>query len=133
MAVLWATDVALTLAGQPAAYWSGNYAAAEEANFIFRPALTCGPTAFVAGAAASLAVQGAFVLMLRHPFGASLAIGVAAAHALGAAGWLLRLGTWGWPEATLFLAVAAEGASWCWRRAARNQLRQLTLLAKHAT
>src|SRR5689334_14849913 len=87
VAALCAADVGLTLAGQPAGYWSGMYALADEANWFALPSLTSGPEAFVAFAVCCLAVVAGVVLRSRHSIAVSLAAVVATAHAVGGAGW----------------------------------------------
>lgn len=119
-AALYAGDVGLTLAGQPAAYWAGDYRSAVEANPIAYPLLARGPWPFVGLAAGWLAVLSAVVVRWRHPAAGWLAVLVAAAHAVGGASWLARAGPWGPGAAVGYLAAAAQASGWCWRRAGRR-------------
>ncbi len=122
IAILCAADVGLTLAGQPAGYLSGNYELAHEANPLARPAMVCGPTAFIGLALIEIAAVAAIVLWWHHTVAVCLAGVVAGAHAVGGAAWLTKLEPWGWVYAGVYLIVAAEGSSWCWRRANEQHL-----------
>jgi hypothetical protein len=116
VALLCAADAGLTLAGQSAAYWAGDYAAAVEANPFARPFLVQSPWLFIGLAAAWLVVVAAIVLAWRHPLAVWLAVLVAAAHAVGGASWLTRGSPWQLVAAGVYLAVAAQGWAWCWHR-----------------
>ena len=114
---LHAGDLSLTLAGQPASYWAGDYATATEYNPIWSPLLARHPAAFVAGALVWLAVFAAIILKWRHPLAAWLAIAVAMGSALGGSSWFARHGAAGWLLAVLYLSAAAHLSRLCWRRA----------------
>ena len=109
-------DVGLTLAGQPAAYWAGDYTAANEANPIARPALTHGPMMFAGFGLLWWASLAAFITVVRPGMAVRMAILMAVAHAIGGAAWLARYGPWGWVAVVVYLAIAAEGSVWCWRQ-----------------
>lgn len=117
-AVLILADAGLTLAGQPAAYWAGDRAEAVEANPLARPLLERGPWAFAAVAVGWAGLVAAVVIGWRHPAVGWLAVGMAAAHAVGGASWVVRAGRWGAAAAVAYLGVAAWASAWCWRRAA---------------
>ena len=53
-AVLYALDIGVTLAGQDAAYWLGDHAAAIEGNPLAYPLLVLHPAVFVGAATAWL-------------------------------------------------------------------------------
>ncbi len=114
-AALYAGDVALTLAGQPADYWAGAYGSALEANPVAHPLLSRGPGLFVAVAAAWLATLSTVVVTWRHSLAGWVAVVVAGAHAVGGACWLTRIGPWGWVVAVAYLVAAAQASAWCWR------------------
>lgn len=116
---LCAADVGLTLAGQPAEYWAGDYATAVEVNPVAYALLAVGPGVFVAFAVCWLAVLAAVVLRWPHPLGGWLAVGVAIVHAIGGSSWLAHSGGWGLVAASVYLAVAAQASTWCWRQYAR--------------
>jgi hypothetical protein len=108
-------DVALTFLGQSAAYWSGNYVAAVEANPLAHPLLASSPWLFVGVAAVWALCVGAVVLGWRHPVSNGVAVIITIAHAVSGSTWLVRLGPCGWVAAVAYLAVFAEFAWWCWR------------------
>jgi len=114
--LLMAADVALTLAGQTAAYWAGDHAAAVELNPVALVLLAVSPWLFVGLAVAWAAALGAGVLWWRHPCAEWLAVGVAFGHALGGSSWLIRLGPWGWFPVVGYLVLASQLSRWCWRR-----------------
>ena len=116
VALTWAVDVGLTLAGQSAGYWAGDFTAADEANPLARPALARGSAAFVGLAVVWWAGLALLVLRTRPRAAFTVAAVAAAGHAIGGAAWLARYGPWGWAGATAYLAAAAEAAGWCWRR-----------------
>jgi hypothetical protein len=122
VAVLFIADVGLTLAGQPTAYWAGNYATAIESNPLVRPLLAHSPGVFVAVAMTWLAMLSAVILW--WPLWAwgrrvtrVVAVISALAHAVASASWLVRSGGWNWLMAAIYLAVMADLSWWCWRRA----------------
>lgn len=113
--VLILADAGLTLTSQPAGYWAGDRAAADEVNPLARPLLERGPWPFGAAAVGWAGLVAAVVTRWRHPAAGWLAVGVAAAHAVGGASWLVRMGPWGLPLAVAYLAAAARLAAGCWR------------------
>ena len=52
MLVVYAADISLTLVGQPAAYWEGDYSLAQEGNPLVHPFLARSPWVFVAATVA---------------------------------------------------------------------------------
>lgn len=112
-AVLCVADVGLTLTGQPPAFWGGDYGSAVEANPVAYPLLTRSPWLFVVLAAVWLVAFSVVVICWRHPATGWLAMFVAAAHAVGGASWLTRIGPWGLVAAVLFLVFAAQVSWWC--------------------
>jgi hypothetical protein len=112
--VLYTADVVLTLVGQPAAYWAGNYGSVVEFNPIAYQFLAAGPVWCLLAAVVWLLLLGAVVLAWRHPVTDWIAYLLALGHAVGGSSWLVRFG--GWPAAIAYLAVAAAVSRWCWRR-----------------
>ena len=110
-------DVALTLAGQSHAYWSGDYHEAVEGNPLAYPILSRGPWLFAGLAAAWAILLGALVVRWSHWLPRWLAVGETVLHAIGGCTWLVGSGGWGWVIGIGYLAVAAEASWWCWRRA----------------
>jgi hypothetical protein len=114
---LWlAADVALTLAGQPSAYWAGDYKSAVEANPLAHPVVARGPWPFLLLAGVWAMFIGVFVACLSHRLAGWFAVLAAVVHAVAGGTWLARLGGWGWALALLYLFVASEVSWWCWRR-----------------
>ncbi len=118
-AVLFVADAGLTLAGQSSAYWSGDYGAAVEGNPIAHPLLVLSPWLFAGLAAVWLLVFSAVIMFWRHPAAIGIAVFIAVAHAIGGASWITRVGSWGLLATGVYIAVAAQAAGWCWRRAAK--------------
>lgn len=100
-------DVAMTLVGQPAAYWAGNRAAAQDFNPLARGLLEVHPAAFPLAAAVGLVVL-AVVFHIRPGarFAIVIAFVVTFAQSVAAAGWLIRYGPLGWVGALLVLLIA---------------------------
>ncbi len=114
---LFAGDISMTLAGQPATYWAGDYSTAAEYNPIVFPLLARHPALFVAGALLWLGLAAALVLLWRHSLTVWLAMAIALGSALGASTWLARHGAGGWILAVVYLSAAAIISRACWRRA----------------
>lgn len=114
---LYSVDIALTLAGQPVAYWNGDYTQASEHNPIAYPLLTLHPALFAGAAVAWAVIFGTIVLLWRSRLSDWLAILLTLGHAVGGSTWLARHGAGGWVLAVAYLGVAAWLAGICWRRA----------------
>jgi hypothetical protein len=83
--VLCAADGLITLWGQPAAYWSGEFRVVREGNPLAAWFLTVHPLAFVAAAVPYLLVVVGTIMLLPQRWAAAVAIGIAATHALAVA------------------------------------------------
>jgi hypothetical protein len=110
-------DMTLTLLGQPAAYWSGDYGQAAEVNPIAYPLLAYHPVLFIGGGIVWQAAVGAVVLLWRQRFARWLAIGLAIGHAVGGSSWLAYPAPVGWVLPVGYLVAASWFAGVCWRRA----------------
>jgi hypothetical protein len=99
-------DYALTLHGQPAAYWGGDSAAVNELSPETRRLLANGVLASAAGLALWITVVTGLLLLLPRPAALFVAVGVTVGHTVGATTWL-----WQWPaggyQAGLWLCLAA--------------------------
>ena len=118
-----ATDVAMTMFGQPAAYWSGHRGFAEDFNPVARILLELHPAAFPLAAAMGFALLTAVLLTWRnHRLAYVLAFCVTFAQGVAAAGWMIRFGPAGWLGAAMLLvvlerllALASRDAVTLWR------------------
>jgi hypothetical protein len=106
-------DVALTVAGQPDAYWAGNRLAAREANPLATWLLHVHPAAFLVGAGGLLVVYVGVISWLPINLARVAAFVLLVLHALGAARWLARHGWPGLLAGALLLAGASWLAGWC--------------------
>lgn len=96
-------DIALTLAGQSAAYWAGDRAAAVEANPLAYHLLAVSPWLFL-GLAVAWAAGFLALITVGGRVGRAVAYLVAVGHTFGAASWLIKLG---WPGIAAAAALAA--------------------------
>jgi hypothetical protein len=86
--ILTLLDYGMTLAGQPAAYWAGNYLCVREGSALLRWCLHQHPLVFVVVATA---VTGVYCLLIMHwPRRAAhaLAAWLMGTHAFGVATWV---------------------------------------------
>lgn len=114
--ILYSIDVTMTLAGQPAEYWAGDYERVIEYNPIARALLVYHPGLFAGAAVAWALVVAAFVLWVRHPLARWVAILLTVGCAVGGSSWLVRTGSTGWLFAAVYLVVASWLTGVCWRR-----------------
>lgn len=115
--LLCAFDLTITLAGQPAEYWQGDYAVGLEGNPVARPLLLTGPGTFIIGIAGYALVFCLVLVFWRHPFAVVLAFVLTLSHAVCAGTWLMRLGVAGFVLAVLLLVASERLLDWTWRRA----------------
>jgi hypothetical protein len=83
-------DGSLTLLGQPAEYWAGNWHYANELNPLGYWGLGQHPYVFAVLLAGWMALVAALILLLPARFAIVVSLAVQAGHTLGAASWLLR-------------------------------------------
>lgn len=84
-----ALDGTLTLLGQSADYWAGQYDRVNEASPTFAYLLTVRPEAFAVGLAVWAAVFVGVILLLPATPALIVSIGVTFGHAVGSVTWLL--------------------------------------------
>lgn len=122
--LLCALDGSLTLAGQSAEYWAGNYAHVNEGSPTFNHLLQLHPTAFAAGLTAWAAMFVAVLLLLPETTALILSIAITFGHTAGAATWLLYRFQYGYQACNgLFLTTAillGLGIRWGWRAVPEN-------------
>src|SRR4051794_27046312 len=99
--LLCALDGLLTLTGQPAAYWAGDFTAARELNPLFDLLLRQHPIAFLTGLAVWLTVLALAVLLLPRRLAFLAAFAGAFGHTWGATSWVVAFGVVGWLLAVL--------------------------------
>jgi len=88
-------DLTVTLTGQSAEYWSGNWEAVTEGNPIPHWLLTQHPLALCGGIAVWIAVFCTAILRLRPQAARVVALVVMLGHATAAGTWLLNMEPWG--------------------------------------
>ncbi len=112
-------DNTLTLVGQPAEYWAGNYARVIEMSPTFHDLLRLHPAACVAGGLVWIMVFVGGILLLPRTLALIASIAVTLGHTVGTATWLLYRFHYGYQGANaLFLGSAiliGLGIRWGWR------------------
>jgi uncharacterized membrane protein len=119
-------DVALTLIGQPSAYWAGDYALAHEASPPGRWLLAHHPAAFIGAAIVWTTLLSLAIAYLPKTLSKIVALSFVIGHAWGASSWfwgVLKLGYW---ADLLFFALAAAGVVLTWERFERLEHRKHT-------
>lgn len=84
-------DGSVTLAGQPAAYWAGDYSQAREGTPGFRALLAYGPGAYGAGLAAWVLAFVGMILLLPPTPALAVCLVFTLGHTVGAFSWINRL------------------------------------------
>ncbi len=121
-------DAGLTLYGQSAEYWSGNYAAVNEGAPTFHDLLQIHPAAFAAGILAWIVVFAVVIVLLPAALALIVSIAVTFAHVAGAGTWIWHVFHFGYQACLgLFLVAAIMlgiGIRWGWRPSrSRNRCR----------
>ena len=88
-------DLTVTLTGQSAEYWSGNWTAVTEGNPIPHWLLTQHPLALCGGITVWITVFCTAILRLRSQPARVVAFTVMLGHATAAGTWLLNMKPWG--------------------------------------
>jgi hypothetical protein len=86
--ILCLLDECLTLLGQPAAYWAGDYSRAYEGNPIVSWCLEQHPTAFLVELILWVTGFGTLIMVLPWQLAKTVSLAVALGHIVGAATWL---------------------------------------------
>jgi hypothetical protein len=111
-------DGALTLTGQSADYWAGNYGNVNEMSPTFNHLLSYHPLAFAAGWLGWVVVFCGLILLLPQTLALTTSIAVTVGHVLGSMTWLLYHLHYGYQICGyLHLATAlilALGIRWGW-------------------
>ena len=82
-------DDGLTLKGQPAEYWAGNYAKAHEGNPWFYHLLAKHRAVFIAWESASILVFTGMILLMPQTLALTISIAFSLGYLVGASTWLL--------------------------------------------
>jgi hypothetical protein len=102
-----ALDVTLTMRGQPAEYWAGDYAQTNEGAPFHRKLYAIHPAAAVAGHTVWAGILIGLILLLPEVLAVILAIAVVFGHAAGAYTWLEGGVATGWFQTADGLIPAA--------------------------
>jgi hypothetical protein len=81
-------DGSVTLIGQPAPYWAGDYSQVREGTPGFRVLLTYGPAAYVAGLAVWVLAFVGMVLLLPSTLALAVCLQFTLGHTIGAFSWI---------------------------------------------
>lgn len=117
--LLCAFDYTMTLTGQSAAYWAGDYQRVNEVSPSFNHLLQIHPLAFIVGAVMWMAVFVGMILLLPDTLALIFSIAVTFGHTAGTASWLLWRFNYGYQAVNgLFLGSAVLlglGIRYGWR------------------
>jgi hypothetical protein len=102
-------DHALTLFGQPNAYWQGDPEAVRELSPELRRLLMAGVIAATAGSVVWMAAVTGLLLLLPRPAALFFALAVTIGHTVGATTWLWCLNLGGYQAGLVLCMVAAFG------------------------
>jgi hypothetical protein len=110
-------DAGMTLHGQSAPYWQGDYSSPQELNPVGAWLLRRHPFAFATVVLCWAVCFSAVILRLPPRPAFWFAAVVTLGHVAGVTSWLVRLGPGGIFLALLFLLVAERLTHYCWRAA----------------
>jgi hypothetical protein len=120
-------DALLTLMGQSAQYWAGDYARVNEVSPTFNALLAIHPLAFLAGSAVWLGVVVGFLLLVPETLALIVSIAVVFGHTVGASSWLQWRFEYGYQfcNGLFLLAAIVLGLSirYGWRAAPAEEYR----------
>ena len=101
-------DQTITLVGQPAAYWGGDYSLAHEGNPWFHWLLQQHPLAFEAGILAWITLFSSLIIFLPQRVAMTISIAIVLGHAWGASTWIYwRIPNGYWFVLALYLVSAS--------------------------
>lgn len=99
-------DGGLTLAGQSASYWSGEFEQVNEASPRFRQLLVVHPLAFAGGILTWIGIFVAIILLLPDTLALAVSLTVTFGHCVGALTWIIWRFQYGYQVANLLFLVA---------------------------
>jgi hypothetical protein len=127
-----AFDVGMTMHGQPAEYWAGDYSLTNEASPVFRKLFQIHPAAAAAGEGVWLSIIFLGIVLLPESLATIMTIAIVFGHTAGGFTWLHII-----PECRWFqplnglLAVSAAilgiGLHWSLRNARSDQANLIRL------
>jgi hypothetical protein len=100
-------DALVTLYGQSASYWSGNYQCVNEISPTFNQLLHIHPGAFLLGGAAWIVVLSAMILLLPEVLALSVAMAITLGHITAINSWIGMLPPHGYAISNLLSAVGS--------------------------
>jgi hypothetical protein len=100
-------DAALTLRGQSAEYWAGNYARVNELSPTFHHLLAYHPVAFVAGFLGWVFIFATMILLLPRTLALAMSLAVTIGHTWGATTWLLHRFQFGYQTCEALFVLTA--------------------------
>lgn len=104
-------DNVLTLAGQSALYWGGDYTQVNEASPTFHHLLALHPLAFVGGGLVWIVIFVSIILLLPDTLALIVSIALTFGHAAGAATWMLWEFRYGYQAVNGLFLLAAVALS----------------------
>jgi len=111
-------DNTLTLVGQSAQYWAGNYLRVNEGSPTFHHLLQTHPAAFLAGSTLWAAVFVGGILLLPDTLALIVSMAVTFGHTVGVAIWLLYTFHYGYQMCNAVFLLSAilvgVGIRWGW-------------------
>jgi hypothetical protein len=115
-AVLATLDKAMTLWGQPAEYWAGDYTGYNELNPVSAWSLGWHPLALVVQNFLWISAFGLLIVVLPRRMAKILALAIAMGHAAGVGWWLLIILQW-FPLVMIHFLASAALLVFTWERA----------------
>jgi hypothetical protein len=99
-------DYAVTMRGQPEAYWSGNYDAVNEGNPVVRWCMTAHPALFHGLTFVWIAAFSAFIVKTPRPLARFASLAIAFSHAFCIGTWMYEAPDGFFRELALCIACA---------------------------
>lgn len=125
--VFWLLDCTITLCGQSAQYWAGNYAGVNEGSPTFHQLLHIHPAAFILGSLAWAMIFIGLIILLPDTLALITCIVVTFGHTAGAGTWLLWRFHYSYQVCIGLFLVSATllgvGIRWGWRAAPEREYR----------
>ncbi len=100
-------DAALTLRGQSAEYWAGNYTRVNELSPTFHHLLAYHPLAFVVGFLGWVLIFATMILLLPRTLALAMSLAVTIGHTWGATTWLLHRFHYGYQACEALFVLTA--------------------------